>query len=90
MARRPRTRAAIARDAAALLDLASLDWSVFERDRPWDSRTSPAEGIRAGDALREQVARLHPDWPSPRERRDDAACHLRVIGLLERASRRRR
>ena len=66
------------REVEALLELHALDFTAFEELRPWDARTSPAEGIRIGDELRRQVARLRPDWPSATERRADAAAHLRV------------
>jgi hypothetical protein len=74
------------RDVRALLDLAALDWSVFDREPAWDPDESPARGIRAGDALRRQVAAVRPDWPSARERRADAVHHLRVAALLDRVT----
>jgi hypothetical protein len=74
------------REVRALLDLAALDWSAFEREAAWDPEVSPARGIRAGDALRRQVAVLAPDWPPAAERRADAARHLRVAALLDRVT----
>jgi hypothetical protein len=78
------------RDVRAFLDFASLDWSLFDREPAWDPKVSPARGIRAGDALRRQVAAVRPDWPSAAERRADAAHHLRVAALLDRVTTGRR
>ncbi|HVY49811.1 MAG TPA: hypothetical protein VHB21_28145 [Minicystis sp.] len=78
------------RDPRDLVAFVELDFGAFERPVSWEPRTSPAEGIRLGDSLREQVARVRPDWPGARARRADAAAHLRVIEALELASSRRR
>jgi hypothetical protein len=74
------------RDVRGFLDLASLDWSVFDGEAAWDPRVSPARGIRAGDAIREQVAAVQPRWPSAAERRADTARHLRIAALLDRVT----
>ncbi|HEY4119421.1 MAG TPA: hypothetical protein VGM56_16250 [Byssovorax sp.] len=75
------------RQPAPIDGLIGHDWSVF--DRAPRAPMSPADGVRLGDELRRQVARVQPAWPSARERRDDHAAHLRVIELLERVPPRR-
>jgi hypothetical protein len=36
------------------------------------------EALAVGEALRQHVRALRPDWPDPRERDDDLAVHERV------------
>jgi hypothetical protein len=77
------------RDLGALLDFVQRDWTSPARAkarywRDWKRRHGPAAGIRMADELRRQVLLVRPDWPSPSERREDLATHLRVIDALRR------
>jgi hypothetical protein len=58
--------------------------------RDWKRRNGTAGGIRIGHELWRQARATRPDWPTSVERREDLACHLRVIDELARASARRR
>jgi hypothetical protein len=65
------------RDAAVLTRSKALYWRDYKR------RHGEAAGIRLADELRSQVRAMRPDWPSPRERAEDHAAHLRVLDALE-------
>jgi hypothetical protein len=77
-----------------LLDLhAEARWA--ERDkalywREYKRRHGPAAGIRIADELRRQAIAARPGWPSPRDRAEDYAAHLRLLDALAKASARRR
>jgi len=43
-------------------------------------------GFIAGQALREHVRRLRPDWPTPDDRAADLAHHVELKRLLDRAA----
>jgi hypothetical protein len=58
--------------------------------RDWKRRHGSGAGIRIGGELWRQAKAARPDWPTNAERRDDLACHLRVIDDLARASARGR
>lgn len=75
--------------ADALVD---RDWRSLERGKElywsaWKVQHGPAAGIRVAEALREQVRRARPDWPSDDERREDLETHLRVLGIIARVGR---
>jgi hypothetical protein len=79
----------VARDRQSLLEFVQRDWAgaSLAKDhywRDWKRRHGPAAGIRMADELRRQVMAQRPDWPSPAERREDLANHLKVIDALRR------
>lgn len=80
------------RDADAVRSFLSRDWAAASEDkeRYWaafKSERGPAAGLRIASALREQVRRARPDWPSESERREDLETHLRLIEVLGRVRR---
>lgn len=67
--------------------LLSRDWALLERLKAdfWSERKrtmTPEEALHIGDELRETARRIHPDWPSEEERREDLATHIRVSAGL--------
>lgn len=68
------------RDWAALADAKSEYW--VERKR---SMTA-ADALAVGEALRQHVHELRPDWPDASERAADMAVHLRVSEALHAVS----
>lgn len=80
------------RDLEAVRAFVSRDWRSLSQDkeRYWASykvENGPASGIRIASALRAQVRRARPDWPSAEERREDLDTHLRLIEVIRRAGR---
>jgi len=43
---------------------------------------TPAERLRQGDALRDHIQSIHPDWPTEEQRREDFLTHVRVSEML--------
>lgn len=61
-----------------------------EKTRYWAERIErlgPAEGIRAAGLLRAHVRAVRPEWPTPEDRAEDLASHVRLCALLSTASR---
>ncbi|MCC6902540.1 MAG: hypothetical protein IT377_26450 [Polyangiaceae bacterium] len=54
--------------------------------REYKLRHGPLAGIRVADELRRQVIAQRPDWPTPAERADDHAAHLRALDALARVT----
>jgi hypothetical protein len=75
---------ALRRNASVLDRSKALYWRNYKRTH------GEAEGIRIADELRRQVASQRTNWPSPREREEDHAAHLRVLDALERVASRGR
>jgi hypothetical protein len=75
-----------------LLDLAAFaqrDWALVsvQEEEYWRERKrqfGPAEGLRVAGELLRQVRSQRPDWPSPTEREEDLATHVRVGQMLRR------
>ncbi len=70
-----------------------MDWKAAERDKErywveWKRREGPAGGFRIANALRAQVKRARPAWPSEAERHEDWETHLRVFEVIGRVGRR--
>jgi len=89
--RRRVTPGADAIRAEQLRSFARRDWALVEELKRsfWIERRKrmpPAEAIRIGDELREQVHGMRPDWPTRAERDADLAAHVRLAELLDRAS----
>jgi hypothetical protein len=79
----------VARDRQSLLEFVRRDWAAASRAKAlywveWKRRHGPAGGIRMADELRRQVVAQRPDWPTPAERFEDLANHLKVIDALRR------
>jgi hypothetical protein len=79
---------AMVSDARAFIQ---TDWKAVERnkERHWTEnvrREDAATGIRLSAALRAQVKRVLPDWPSEAERREDLETHLRLDEVIRRAA----
>jgi hypothetical protein len=72
------------RVAGAVNRSKALYWCNYKRVH------GAAAGVRIADELRRQVAAQRPGWPSPRERAEDRAAHLRVLDALERVASRSR
>ncbi|MGH2830705.1 MAG: hypothetical protein ACRDJM_09500 [Actinomycetota bacterium] len=68
------------RDRAALARLKARHWGTRRRER------GAAEGLRAAEELRKHLAVLRPDWPSPEERAQDLADHIRTGEMLRRVA----
>jgi hypothetical protein len=71
-------------------DYMSRDWRGARdaKDTYWADRIrqlGPSEGFRIADELRRQALRQHPGWPSPDDRREDLAAHVRLSELFRRA-----
>ena len=71
---------------------ARRDWDALaaSKDEQWLAerrRRGVAWCVRVADDLRRQVLGQRPAWPSPEERDEDLAVHLRVTGALRRVGR---
>lgn len=73
-----------ARDWRLIADSKQAAWLDQKR------RLGPGAGLRISDELRRQALAEHPEWPSPAQREADLQAHLRVLEILDRASKRRR
>ena len=74
-------------DDADLVRFARRDWSVLAELKAdyWASmktRQGAGEGLLIADELRRHAQRLHPDWPSEEDRREDLETHIRVSAAL--------
>jgi hypothetical protein len=74
-----------------LRDYARRDWQRLAtlKARRWAETFVPGElprGWRVAQALRVAVRRQRPDFPTARERQEDAAAHARLASLLARAA----
>jgi hypothetical protein len=83
------------RDPEALRAFALRDRRVIQpsRDDHWQKsklESGPAESVRVAEELRAHIRLIHPEWPTPADRRDDLEAHVRVSEALRRVSRRRR
>ena len=72
-------------------DYVDRDWGAARaaKDAYWAERIArygPLEGFRIADDLRRQALLLDPDWPGAAARRRDLLAHVRLAGLLRRAS----
>lgn len=72
-----------------LLAFLGRDWQsiALMKETTWaesGSRMRLIEALRIGDALRRDVVRRRPDWPSQSEREEDLAVHARVSEALSR------
>lgn len=74
-------RAFVARDWAAARAAKDAFWARRI------ARLGPIEGFRIADELRRQVLQQHPGWPNAEERHEDLSSHVKLSGLLQRASR---
>jgi hypothetical protein len=66
-------------------------WTVIEDlDREHWAREfaqrGPDAAMAAGEALREHVRSIRPDWPSDEERRADLAHHIELKLAIDRAA----
>ena len=78
-------------NAADIRDFCARDWQLIERVKSdyWLGRKAAATHSAAFELVADllQYARtLRPDWPNTTEREADLATHIRVAGLLQRAS----
>jgi hypothetical protein len=71
-------RAFVARDWGAAREAKNLHWS--ERI----SRLGAVEGLRAAEALRQQMLALHSGWPNAESRRVDIEFHAEMAARLRR------
>jgi len=76
-------------------EFVSRDWRAAReaKDAYWSERLrrlGPVEGFRIAEELRHQALLLDPEWPRPHDRRQDVLSHVRLSGLLRRASPTRR
>lgn len=63
------------------------DWHAVELAKDeywvdWKRGMTPADALRAGDALRRHALTVRPDWPDAADRAADRAVHLRVAEAL--------
>ena len=70
----------------------ATDWTGLAADKErywaeWKRQEGPGAGVQMAAALRAQIKRARPDWPSERERREDLETHLRVLEVVARAGR---
>jgi hypothetical protein len=73
-----------------LKELVGRDWAAVRnaKDRYWAERIArlgPGEGLRIAEELRRQARQFDPTWPSPEERREDLAAHIRLSEVFRRA-----
>jgi hypothetical protein len=70
-----------------ILAFANRGWGLLAeaKTRSWKERKhglSPGQMLDLGDELRQHARAIRPDWPSPSEREDDLAVHVRVSEAL--------
>jgi hypothetical protein len=73
-------RAFVQRDRSAVQRAKRAHWGRT-------ARAAPDVGVALSHALYEHARAVSPGFPSPRSREDDFAHHLRLKGLIDRASR---
>jgi len=66
------------------------DWNAVRRakDQYWAERIArlgPIEGFRIAEELRRQALLQNPAWPTPEQRTEDLAAHVRLTGIFSRA-----
>lgn len=77
-------RAYVDRDWEAIGELKERFWLEQQR------RAGVAGALQVADELRRHVVALQTGWPTPEEREEDMAVHVRVAAVLQRAGRARR
>ena len=73
-----------------IIAFASRDWNAIaeHKRRYWTGDDmSVDEKLRIADELRRYAYELHPDWPTPEQREEDLANHVRVGEALRRVRR---
>lgn len=73
-----------------IIAFASRDWDAIaeHKRRYWaDNAMTPDERLAIADELRNHALALHPDWPTPEQREEDLATHIRVGEALRRVRR---
>jgi hypothetical protein len=75
-----------------IVAFARRDWNALaaSKDDQWleeRQRRGVAWCVEVADELWRQVLRQRPSWPSPEEREEDLAVHLRVTRALRRVGR---
>jgi hypothetical protein len=78
-------------NAADIQDFCARDWRLIERVKTdcWveqKAAASPSAAIELAAGLLQYARRLRPDWPNTTEREADLASHIRLAGMLQRAS----
>ena len=78
-------------NAADIQRFRARDWRLIELAKSdcWVERKaagSPSSAIELAAGLHQYVRLLRPDWPSTAEREADLASHVRLAGMLQRAS----
>ncbi len=76
-------------------DFQSRDWRLKERSKLdfWTGKKatmSPTEVFQLASELFAHARALKPDWPDSAEREADLASHVRLAGMLRRATPNRR
>ena len=74
-------------EASDIARFARRDWSVLAELKAdyWASmkaRQGAGGGLLIADELRQHAQRVHPDWPSEEDRREDLETHIRVGAAL--------
>jgi hypothetical protein len=78
-------------NAADLRDFCERDWRLIERVKSdyWveqKAAATPSAAFELAADLLQYARTLRPDWPNTTEREADVAAHIRVAGMLQRAS----
>lgn len=81
-------------DTTGIVDFQHRDWALLNREKQrfWAERLAaadPEQCIVIGEGLRLEALAVHPDWPSPEERREDLKAHEALSELLRRATAKR-
>jgi hypothetical protein len=81
-------------NAADIQDFCARDWRLIERVKSdcWveqKAASNPSAAIELAAELFQYTRTLRPDWPNTAEREADLASHIRLAGMLERASQER-
>lgn len=73
-----------------IIAFAQRDWeAIAERKRRYwaENAMTADERLHIADELRRHARELHPDWPTPEQREEDLATHVRVGEALRRVRR---
>ena len=73
-----------------IIAFAQRDWDALaeHKRRHWAEQSmTDDERLRIGDELRRYALELHPDSPTPEQRDEDLATHVRVGEALRRVRR---
>ena len=78
-------------NAADLRDFKARDWRLIERVKSdcWleqKAAATPSAAFELAADLLRYARTLRPDWPDTAEREADLMAHIRVAGMLQRAS----